>query len=229
MARTSTAMPTQEDAERAIATVAIQVPATYDIYTATQYDEAVEFLRDIKGRKQDLEKQKKLITAPLRQAMNALLALFKEPEQHLNDAENGTKRAMVAYQKQLREAAEAEAARRRDEAEKERKKLEARADKLEEKGKAEQAEALREQAETVQAPVVYAGIPKSQGIQTRTYWRAEVTDLMALVKAVAAGEQPITYLEANQSTLNAAAKASKKSANIPGVRVYSEDGIAARA
>ena len=49
-------------------------------------------------------------------------------------------------------------------------------------------------------------------------WKAEVTDLMALVDAVAANKVPLFYLQANEKALNDAARAAKAALNIPGVK-----------
>lgn len=69
------------------------------------------------------------------------------------------------------------------------------------------------------APVVVAStVPKGFGTFTRRTWRAEVTDLMALVKAVAAGKAPIKCLEANMPFLNNQARALNTAMNIPGVK-----------
>jgi hypothetical protein len=50
-----------------------------------------------------------------------------------------------------------------------------------------------------------------------------------LVKAVAAGLVPESYLQANQTALNAAARSLKTAAKIPGVKVYEEAGLVVRA
>jgi hypothetical protein len=51
----------------------------------------------------------------------------------------------------------------------------------------------------------------------RTIWGAVCFDLMALVKAVAAGTQPITLVEPNMTALNQMARAAKSAMRIPGV------------
>jgi hypothetical protein len=72
----------------------------------------------------------------------------------------------------------------------------------------------------VVAPAVY--VPKTTptgfGNATRRVWGAEVTDLMALVKAVAAGTVPIQAIEANSVFLNQQARALKSALQYPGVR-----------
>jgi hypothetical protein len=71
-------------------------------------------------------------------------------------------------------------------------------------------------------------VAKVEGVTTREYFSAEVIDLMALVKAVAAGKAPLEYLTANQSGLNGVMRATKGQAVIPGVRAKREDGIMKR-
>lgn len=72
----------------------------------------------------------------------------------------------------------------------------------------------------VVAPAVY--VPKTTptgfGNATRRVWGAEVTDLMALVKAVAGGQVPIQAIEANSVFLNQQARALKSALSYPGVR-----------
>lgn len=62
-------------------------------------------------------------------------------------------------------------------------------------------------------------VPKVAGISYRENWNADVTDLLALVKAVADGKAPLAYLQANTVALGAAARSLKTELNrIPGVR-----------
>lgn len=68
------------------------------------------------------------------------------------------------------------------------------------------------------AIVVPSSVPRVTGLSRRGKWEIEVTDLMALVKAVAEGKQLITFLQCNQSALNDQAKASREHTNIPGCK-----------
>lgn len=94
----------------------------------------------------------------------------------------------------------------------------AQAVSLESNGHKAAAEALM--AAPVVAPAVF--VPKTTptgfGNATRRTWGAEVTDLMALVKAVAAGTVPIQTLEANTVFLNGQARMLKAALSYPGVR-----------
>lgn len=89
---------------------------------------------------------------------------------------------------------------------------------LEQNGHKAAAEAVI--AAPVVAPAVYAPktTPTGFGNATRRTWGAEVTDLMALVKAVAAGTVPIQSIEANSVFLNQQARALKSALSYPGVR-----------
>jgi len=75
-------------------------------------------------------------------------------------------------------------------------------------------------AAPVVAPAVYVQktTPTGFGNATRRTWGAEVTDLMALVKAVAAGIVPIQAIEANTVFLGQQVRALKSALQYPGVR-----------
>lgn len=75
-------------------------------------------------------------------------------------------------------------------------------------------------AAPVVAPAVYVQktTPTGFGNATRRTWGAEVTDLMALVQAVAAGNVPIQAIEANLVFLNQQARALKSALQYNGVR-----------
>jgi hypothetical protein len=91
-----------------------------------------------------------------------------------------------------------------------------------------QDEGLEAQAEAVlEAPVVVQRIEVAapamdSGTSLRTYYSAEVKDLMALVKSVAEGKTPLFYIMADQSKLDQWARLSKGAEAIPGVEVKVE-------
>lgn len=78
------------------------------------------------------------------------------------------------------------------------------------------------------APVV-AEKSSLKGISSRDSYKAEVVDLMALVKAVAAGEASIALLEANTKVINKQVAALKTEFKVPGIRVYTQAVVSARA
>jgi hypothetical protein len=113
-----------------------------------------------------------------------------------------------------REAAEAAA----------REDLLARAVELESQGDKVAAAAMLD--EPVMAPVIIQQTSqfKARGQVSKTLYRAEVTNLMELVKAVAAGRVPIHAIQADQSWLNDEAEHTKEAFNIPGCRLNKTTG-----
>ena len=71
---------------------------------------------------------------------------------------------------------------------------------------------------------------KVAGVSTRKTYRAEVTDLAALVKAAVDVPQYLSFLSANEQALNALARAAKTtSCAIPGVRFIEDVVVGVRA
>ena len=60
---------------------------------------------------------------------------------------------------------------------------------------------------------------RADGVSYRDVWSVEVSCLMDLVKAVAAGTVPLAYIQANESALGSWARATKGTESIPGVKV----------
>ena len=71
--------------------------------------------------------------------------------------------------------------------------------------------------------------PKVEGVSFRDLWSAEVTDLLALARAVADGVVAPTLLIPNQPALNKMAVALKGELRIPGVVARCERISAVRA
>lgn len=152
------------------------------------------------------------------------------------------------FAKEAREAAERERKRLEQEAqERERARLKEEADRLAAEAKAKEDAALmassrsdalaleteaaelktsaaevRQEAATVQAPVLSArpSVTPPKGTSIKANWSHEVTDLMALAKAVVAGAVSIQAIAANDTYLRQRAKADKDTVRIPGVRFY---------
>jgi hypothetical protein len=91
-----------------------------------------------------------------------------------------------------------------------------------------EVEAIRDAPMAVVAPPVEPSYRRSTGISTRANWKAQVKNLWALVKAAAKDKQLLAYLQANESALNARARADKLTLNIPGVVAYNDAVISAR-
>lgn len=200
------------------------------IATADQAEAAGEDLKTIKGRQKALEEARTKITKPLLEAQRAVNALFEGPKQLLAEAESIIKRGILTYQdgeERKRRAAEAAAA---EAARKERERLEAQAAKAAAAGKVEKAEALQATAAAIPERVeIASSAPKVSGIASKTTWRAEVTDKMALVKYVAEHPEWLALLEVNTTSLNGLARSQKSALALPGVRAVEERQLSARA
>lgn len=200
----------------------------FKITSAEQYVASADRLKGIKALMKKIDETFDPHIKSANETHKNLVAEKRKHQQPLLDAESVIKREVVRYQlaeEQKRREAEARA---QEEARKEREKLEAKAAKAEAKGKTEQAAALSMAAASVVLPMVAPSTPKVAGISTRTTWKAEVTNLMELVKAVAAGSVPINALQANETFLNNQARAMKETLAYPGVKAVSETGIASR-
>lgn len=93
-----------------------------------------------------------------------------------------------------------------------------------------EAQATETTAAVICMPIAAPAPAKVAGIAGRVTYSAQVDDLMALVKAAAAGTAPIQCLCADEKFLGAQARAFKKAGSLfPGVSAIAERGIAARA
>lgn len=230
----------------------------YVIDSPTMFELASDDLKRVKGLQKEVEEKRTSITGPLNQAVKAVNDLFRAPKEYLDKAEATLKRSLVAYtteQERLAAAARAQAeaearaererlAQQEREAQEAARRAEAEAQAAAAAGDQEAAaKAIQEaQAHTAQAemvamtanvmtvaPVVEAPA-KVAGISGRMTYSAEVIDLLALVKAVAAGAAPIECLQADTKFLGAQARAFKKAGQLfPGVVAKEERSIAARA
>lgn len=209
-------------------TLAITGQADLKITNPVTYEQAGERLKELSAKEKEIEDFRKKLKAPILAAGKAIDDFFGAPLQRIQGARASLKRSLLAYQ-MAEEAKRREAeARAQEEARKEREKLEARAEKAAAAGKEEKAAALSAAASAVVAPIIPPTTPRVSGILTRTTYRAEVFDKMALIKAVAAGTVPIGALDVNSTFLNGQARLQKETLNYPGVNVVQETGLASR-
>lgn len=139
----------------------------------------------------------------------------KERERLAAQAAEAERKAREEADAKRREAEAAAADGRAAEAAKLRQQAEAR-----EAAAASKAEALREQASTVIAPMVTAGIPKTSGQSIRESWSFEIVDA-ALI--------PREFLMVDEKKIGGVVRAMKGSTNIPGIKVLRGETMASRA
>jgi hypothetical protein len=221
------ATPDAEELERETAMTVGTASAVVIVDDAT-FEGAAGVLRTIKGRHNELDALRKGITKPLDDAKKAVMNMFRTPLERLKNAENITKASMLTYTREQEAKRVAEEARLQEIARKEREKIERAAERAAKAGKEEKAEALEAIAEAVPVPVVAEATPKVAGQSVRNTYHAQVTDKMALIKAVAEGKAPDVLLEPNMTALNGQARALKQAMNYPGVQLRIEQTLSSR-
>ena len=102
----------------------------------------------------------------------------------------------------------------------------AEADRLRAEGASKrEIEAVKSGKVDVPMPPPAAPI-RTAGVAPKETWSAEVSDKMALVKAVAAGKVPLAALEPNMTYLNGQVRLLKKEFQVPGVKAVATAGTA---
>jgi hypothetical protein len=187
-----------------------------------------ELLLNIKDIRKQIADTFDPLAAKAHEAHKAILAEKKKAEAPLIEAEGIVKPAIARFM------AEEERKRREEEArlaEIARKQAEEMA--LAAAIEAEEAGAPPEEVDAIAAAPVFVPTvappppPKLSGVSIRKVVKFEVTDLRALVKAVAAGQVPIEALQPNDVVIGAQARSLRGSLRWPGVRVWEEDSVAA--
>jgi predicted phage tail protein len=223
----------------------LSLAMAYEIDSPEMAESAAQDLGEIKGRQKKLDEIRKGMTKPLDEAKARIMDLFRGPTETLQKAESQLKIAIGGWTEKERARIEAErraqeeAARKlaeeqrriAEEAAAKAKAAEAAGDHVAAIAAEQEAAAATQTAEVIthMAPAVVAAAPKLAGISNSDNWKCECTDLMALVKAVAEGKASIELVEFNQKEANKRAKALRAEFKVPGVRVYAEQVVSARA
>ena len=206
----------------------VQRASAITIIDDTSFAAAVAFMNDCATRRK------------------TIVAKFAEPKQKAHEAHA----AIRALEKELLdvvETAEREAKKRIGEyrleqerlAEEERRRLEVEARLREEERVLSEAldaenagdDTLAEEiiAEPIAPPPVRvaAATPKVAGVQFRETWKFQITDPLALVRHIAAHPEDICYINWSTVALQRDVTSRKSAFRKPGVRVYSEQTVAA--
>lgn len=223
---TKAVIPTVADAEEKLQEIRADFPAVYDIKTQEQYDGAADILRNIKSQLKQLDEMRKSMTRPIDEAKAAVMNVFRPKEAQLKAAETSLKAGISRYAQEQERKRLALEAQLREKQRKEQERLEARAAKAFEEGREEKAEELLSRVPPV--PVVLSGAMRPEGISLKEYWKAEVVDFEALVKAAAENDAYLPYLKADEQALGGLARALKTGAKVPGVRFFADQGVSAR-
>jgi hypothetical protein len=167
------------------------------------------------------------MTRPLDESKKLIMEKYQGILDQADKAIAAIQTVMLRYDDEQDRIRKAAARKAEQEAEAARQALQAQAASAAATGDQETATAIVEAATSIQAAPPAPEV-KHAGESKQTFWSAEVFDLGALVAAVAAGQQPLAYLQADTTALNAVAKALKETLSIPGVRAVSKEVLKGR-
>lgn len=194
------------------------------IVDADSYVKASGLWQDIRALRAKVKESFDPIIQKAHAAHRAALDSKAKVDAPLEVAEKTVKKAMNAWDEEQERIRQEEQRRLQEEARKREEEARlAAAIEAEQAGAKEEAEQILEEPVYVAPVVVQKQTPKVQGGPVfRTVWKHQVTDLIALVKAVAAGHAPLTAIQANDVFLGQQARSLKDALRIPGVKAYSE-------
>ena len=198
---------------------------TIVVNNQNSYEMASGILRGVKGLIKQVEDSYNPIVSKALSAHREAIAQRDKYLNPLKKIELAVKNRISGYLDECEQKRRAEEIRLQSEAEekarKEKEKLEARAEKWAEKGKTEKAEALKEQAEQVEAivPTVSPIVQKVEGQSTRKVYKARVVDFSILSN---------DYKIVNQQLLDSIARNTKGQQKIAGVEYYEEMVLVSR-
>lgn len=200
------------------------------ITTAEQAEEATKLGRLLQVSQKEVEAFYKPIKSGIDALKAPILAAEKTDCDTLMTQKNRLGGMLTKYQQQVeRERQEAERLAREAAHKAAQEELLNRAVELDLSGDAEAAASVLEEP-IIAAPVVtQASAPaRFAGSIARKTYRCQVTNLMELVKAVAAGTAPLAALKADESYLNKKAGLDKDSFCVPGCKLETTSGTAFR-
>jgi hypothetical protein len=175
----------------------------------------------------DAEKAELQKVEPYIEKLQASLTAWRlEQERKRREAEEAARRAEFE-RKQLEEELlrKAEEARRLEEEKKRIEGEEAARKAREELERKALEEAAARESQIIPPPPIPEK-PKTDGLALRTYWKARVVNMRALLQAVLSGEVSDESIIPNMVFLNDLANKLKDKAKIPGVEFYSESILA---
>lgn len=194
---------------------------TYKVTCQDEYNTAGEHLKSVKNATKQLDDLRMSMTKPLDESKKRIMDFFRKPQDILTVAEGALKRSMLAYQQEQERKRREEEARLQEKARREAERLAARAEKADANGNAEKAAILRQEAQEKEmaAPVVESRVEKVAGVSTKKVWKFEIINEDLI---------PREYMTPDEARIGKVVRATTGTMQIPGVRIYSEDTLAAR-
>ena len=195
-----------------------------------------DLVKMMQHRRRKLEDKRESLVKPLNSVVREINALFKPPRDRIDEIVSMAKKKMNRFAQAQVAIANEKARQEREEAARERREAQELADSLRKKAGQEAAVVADVVVEEAEKKVVKAEAPakvattrgrESSVIITKT-WKAEVADLLELVKAVADGKLPTHVLEPNMTALNDMARELKDEGTVNGVRIYQDVATSVR-
>lgn len=178
---------------------------------------ANDFLLTIKSMRKKIGETFNPIIEKAHRTHREALDKKKEFEQPLIKAEGAVKLQIASYMRE-QERKRREAEEKAREEERKRLAVQEEARRLEATGQTEEAERIREEIPETK-PAILPDIPTMNNVQIKKIVKWEVSDF---------NQVPTEYLMIDSTKVGAAVRASKGTINIPGIRIYFEDSVAAR-
>jgi len=190
----------------------------YEVATTEEYTAGAEALKSIKGQLARITEERLKLTRPLDESKKRIMAFFRQFTDRMEESERQVKFGLLEYKREQDRLAREQQRLERERAEKREAKLREDAEAARKKERGARADILDERADaTVAAPVV-SEAPKVKGISTRKIWRFEIIDVAQI---------PDKYKIIDEKKIGGVVRALKADADIPGVRVYAEEVMAA--
>ena len=213
-----------------------EAAALTQIDLQTQYQDALAIAKRVKVARKAVEERWATVQPHVHKVWKLLSSSLKVATDPADAAERRLKRLATTFQDEQEQKRRAEERRLQEEiAAQERAQREAAAKVAEESGRKAEAEVIRETPSPAPPVVVprAAYVPPVTGASRRSVWKGEITDLVAYVAAIAAGQVPIVGAlgiseEKDRAGVyrckfvNEQARSLKSTLSIPGVRSYNE-------
>jgi len=219
------------DNERITHIISAEINKTVDgllVENQQQYEFAADLIGDISSRIADHDAMRKKLKAPILEAGRNVDNLFRRPLESGREMKEIVKNKMLSYLQVVNEQKKIEEDRAARLAGELKDKAEKEAIELMEKGEDEAAQEVLDNVDLTPVPFNVIEPPKVKGISTRANWKARVTDLHKLVRAVANGTAPITLLMVDMAAANVYAKCVRDSLTVPGLSFYNNVSITAK-
>lgn len=194
------------------------------------YDIAANTLKDIARIEKQITEHHSPIKKAAKAAHNMAVLAEKKFLEPLAEAKSIIRNSIVVWTtEQERIRANEERKARAEAQRKEEEERIAKAAKAEDEGKSEiEVGTILDTPAPIVSVSVAPKFNKVAGVSTRKAWRAKVTDIKMLCRAVADNKIPAEAVFANMPFLNSMARNSKADLEIPGVIAIMETGVSTR-